>query len=71
VCGASRDVLPLRAAVQDSGDPADEEDAHLRERRLLYVGLTRARDRLLVTWTGEPTTYLEDALTAPGLTTAG
>jgi superfamily I DNA/RNA helicase len=66
VAGASRDVLPLPAVVNEAGDPADREDALAREAQLLYVGLTRARDRLLVTWTGEPSVYLEEALTAPG-----
>ena len=67
VAGASGDVLPLPAALQDAADPSDQEDVHQRERQLLYVGLTRARDRLLVTWIGEPSAYLEDALTTPGL----
>jgi superfamily I DNA/RNA helicase len=67
VAGASAASLPQRAALQEVDDPADVEDARTRERQLLYVGLTRARDRLLVTWTGEPTSYLQDALTAPGL----
>jgi superfamily I DNA/RNA helicase len=66
VAGASRDLLPLPAVLNEAGDPADLEDALTREAQLLYVGLTRARDRLLVTWTGEPSAYLEEALTAPG-----
>lgn len=31
------------------------------ERRLFYVGLTRARRHLLVTWTGRPSRFLEEA----------
>jgi DNA helicase-2/ATP-dependent DNA helicase PcrA len=30
------------------------------ERRLLYVGLTRAKRHLLVTWSGKPSRYLEE-----------
>lgn len=33
---------------------AEEDDAGLRERSLVYVGATRARDELLVSWVGEP-----------------
>lgn len=65
VSGASRDTLPLPGVVHEGLDPADQEDAMAREVQLLYVGLTRARDRLLVTWTGAPSEYLEEALTAP------
>jgi DNA helicase-2/ATP-dependent DNA helicase PcrA len=43
--------LPIRRA---RGDELDEE------RRLLYVGLTRARRHLLVTWSGRPSRFLEE-----------
>lgn len=36
------------------GTEDDEADAGLRQRSLLYVAATRARDELLVTWSGEP-----------------
>lgn len=55
--------IPLKSAVSRE---SDTDDLH-RERDLLYVGMTRARDRLLVTWTGQPSRFLEDAMTAPGL----
>jgi DNA helicase-2/ATP-dependent DNA helicase PcrA len=43
--------LPSRRA---KGDDLAEE------RRLLYVGLTRAKRHLLVTWSGKPSRYLEE-----------
>jgi superfamily I DNA/RNA helicase len=55
--------IPLKSAVSRES----EVDDLYRERDLLYVGMTRARDRLLVTWTGQPSRFLEDAMTAPGL----
>lgn len=39
--------------------PADEiEDVLLRERSLLYVAASRARDELVVSWAGEPSSLL-------------
>lgn len=55
--------IPLKSAVSRES----EVDDLYRERDLLYVGMTRARDRLLVTWIGQPSRFLEDAMTAPGL----
>jgi ATP-dependent DNA helicase UvrD/PcrA len=43
--------LPSRRA---KGDDVEEE------RRLLYVGLTRAKRHLLVTWSGKPSRFLEE-----------
>jgi superfamily I DNA/RNA helicase len=39
--------------------PDDREDAMLRERSLLYVAASRARDELVVTWKGAPSELLE------------
>jgi superfamily I DNA/RNA helicase len=39
----------------------------VRERQLLYVSLTRARDEVFVGWTGTPSRFLEEVLTAPSL----
>ncbi len=43
--------LPIRRA---RGDELDEE------RRLFYVGLTRAKRHLLVTWSGRPSRFLDE-----------
>ena len=37
---------------------AERPDALLRERSLLYVAATRARDELVVSWSGEPSALL-------------
>lgn len=38
---------------------ADREDAMLRERSLLYVAATRARDQLAISWSGQASPLLE------------
>lgn len=52
VCGLTRGVLPLDA----SQGLADVEE----ERRLLYVGMTRARERLILLTSGQPSPFLEE-----------
>jgi DNA helicase-2/ATP-dependent DNA helicase PcrA len=41
------------------------------ERRLLYVGLTRAKRHLLVTWSGTPSRFLQEMGIRPGAQVAG
>ena len=52
LCGVKKGVLPLEAPGR-TGDPEEE-------RRLLYVGMTRARDELLLLTGPEPSPFLED-----------
>lgn len=56
--GCSAVTLPLAAAL----DAADSDDARAiameRERHLLYVGCTRAREALLITYAGNPSPFL-------------
>ena len=52
LCGAQKDILPL----EKSSYPADPEE----ERRLFFVGMTRARDELILTYVREPSPFLED-----------
>ena len=56
--GCDAGHMPLRAALPD----ADADDARYlveeRERHLLYVGCTRARESRLVTYSGKRTPYL-------------
>lgn len=54
VVGVSSDAVPDPATVQHLFEPAALEEAMERERQMLYVALTRARDDLTVTWTGKP-----------------
>lgn len=49
----SEGTLPLPIALHGLTG-SDLEDAILRERSLLYVAATRARDELVITWAGSP-----------------
>lgn len=60
IIGAGAAEIP--AAWQIAGLPdSEQEDVELRERSLLYVAATRARDELVITWSGEQTDYLKDS----------
>lgn len=50
LCGVNEGLLPLSAA------DADAEE----ERRLFYVGMTRAKDELILTTSGAPSPFLSD-----------
>ncbi len=55
--GISDQALPASYQVRDLA-PAEQADALLRERSLLYVAATRARDGLVVSWSGQPSELL-------------
>lgn len=57
VAAVDADKIPSRYRI-DHADPDERPDIELRDRCLLYVACTRARDRLVVTWTGDPSPYL-------------
>ncbi len=52
--GLEEELLPhIRALMSESGDGSEEDDSGIEEeRRLFYVGMTRAEKRLIVTWAG-------------------
>lgn len=57
IVGVEAQELP--ASWQLAGlPPAEQQDLKLRERSLLYVAATRARDELVITWSGEASVYL-------------
>jgi len=59
VIGVNHDALPLPIAVTPEAEDKTQHDFDvLRERCLLYVACTRARDELLVTGSGAPSTLL-------------
>ena len=58
VLGCGDSALPNRYVVNRAKDPLDKEQAMGREKRLLYVAMTRARDELRVTWKGVPSRFL-------------
>jgi superfamily I DNA/RNA helicase len=57
VADASESALPWRWLLEQT--PAeDRSDVEQRERLLLYVACTRARDQLVVSWHGKPSPFL-------------
>ncbi len=62
VFDVSRGAVPSAGALRGLDDPLDREEAEKRERRLLYVAMTRARDELHVTWMKKPSPFLESLL---------
>jgi hypothetical protein len=57
VVGCEEGVLPLPKALE-AVDDADRDAAVEQERQLLYVATTRARERLLITFSGRPSVFL-------------
>ncbi len=54
LCGMSDDLMPHKKSVAESGGLAEE-------RRLAYVGITRAKERLVMTWS-RITVYRQDRI---------
>lgn len=55
--GVSEDAIPATMA-QEQYSPEASGEALLRERSLLYVAATRARDELAISWSGSPSPFL-------------
>jgi superfamily I DNA/RNA helicase len=66
VIDASEEMLPLPSAFKRVVDSVLRRDAVQRERQLLYVSLTRARDELFVCWVGNPTNFLDKTVDSAG-----
>lgn len=64
VVDASREYLPLPVALRTLKDPGDRQDAIEKEKHLLYVSITRARDEVFITWVGRPCEFVENNRTA-------
>ena len=60
IVGAGADNIPNPMTMKSAAAHGDEGDALLRERSLFYVAATRARDALMITWTGEPSQLLSE-----------
>ncbi len=58
VIDADDKQLPLAKALAEASDEQLRRDVIARERQLLYVSATRARDELFICWTGEPSRFL-------------
>ena len=62
VVGCGEDDIPDKDALSASGDESDQQEILEEELNLLHVAITRPRERLLVTCTGEPSRFLVTAL---------
>jgi superfamily I DNA/RNA helicase len=58
VIACDYDVLPPAYVLREQADDSDREESVEQERQLLYVAVTRARERLLVSHTGRATRFL-------------
>jgi superfamily I DNA/RNA helicase len=56
LAGVNAGVVPLRVASAE-GDPTAQDEHEERERSLLFVAATRARDHLIVTASGNPSPF--------------
>jgi superfamily I DNA/RNA helicase len=62
VVGVNSDTVPLPFTVADKANDSHQHELDLqRERCLLYVACTRARDELVVTCSGAPSSLLPDS----------
>ena len=59
VMGCDEDMLPRASVLNEFVDEADRAVFIEQERQLLYVACTRARERLLVTYSGKSSQFLE------------
>lgn len=64
--GVNESSVPLALATNGLAE-AERNDALLRERSLLYVAATRARDELVVSWNGSPSELLPAAGPKPSV----
>lgn len=60
VMACDDEVIPSQARIETLTDDSDLLDVYNTERHLLYVALTRARDRLLVTAVDPASEFLDD-----------
>ncbi|MDR3468143.1 MAG: AAA family ATPase [Xanthobacteraceae bacterium] len=58
IVACSDTQLPLQAALDLATEADEKRLTQDRELSLLYVGCTRARDQLLITWSGNPSRFL-------------
>ncbi|NLE94933.1 MAG: AAA family ATPase, partial [Dehalococcoidia bacterium] len=58
IAGINADAMPLHSILERTDDPGERAECELRERCLLYVAATRARDTLTVSHWGEASKFL-------------
>jgi superfamily I DNA/RNA helicase len=60
VMGCDDEVIPSQERIENVADDADPEEVYDRERPLLCVAWTRARDHLLATGVKPASEFLDD-----------
>ena len=58
VVNCSNEIVPHRFSLSKLKDRGDYDAGFERERQLLYVAVTRARDEAFITWVGERSEFL-------------
>ena len=64
VMACDEDVLPLRDRLETAAEDTELEEIFETERHLLYVAVTRARDRVAVTGLDPGSEFIPDLLDA-------
>jgi superfamily I DNA/RNA helicase/mRNA-degrading endonuclease RelE of RelBE toxin-antitoxin system len=59
IAGCSDSFVPLKSEMKKGKAPEEERLVSQRERNLLYVAFTRARELVFVTWTGKRSRFLD------------
>lgn len=62
IVDVSDKYFPFAGAVNLQAPLAEIAEAKALEKRLLYVGITRARDQLFISWTGQPSRFLQEII---------
>ena len=60
IVGCQKGDVPAKVGIDMAADPAEKEAVLQREKNLLYVSMTRARDKLYITWTGMRSEFLRE-----------
>ena len=61
VAGVNENIVPLAKAMS-ADNPHEQAEGEKRERSLLYVAVTRAKQTVLITYVGEPSIFLLDKM---------
>ncbi len=61
IVGCQKGDVPPKVSLDMAADSAEKEAVLQREKNLLYVSMTRAREQLYITWTGMRSEFLRKA----------
>ena len=70
IVAANKNYVPLKSAVNRT-DPAEREAAITSERCLLYVAMTRAKKKVMISAYGTPRSFAQTAVCGKHLTASG